>query len=285
MAAAAAAASLEASPVVTGMGPGICSPFFDANGTLHFASSMSGDIFAADISAGRAEKVTNSGGGVTGAAVDASGSLYLADPAQNAVLCVAAGDVKVVCASYEDRPFRGPHSVAFDSKGGMFFTDSGPLGETGLHNPKGSVYAVAQGPDGSYLKPLISESLAHPAGVAVSPDDRCIYVCEMMSNRILRLCQKPKGVYHASVFYQFSGGMGPSSVAVAPTGDVIVGLFDFNGLQRSGKVLCLGVDGSIQAEVHVPGPEVTGVAVSPNGRELYITEASTGALLFAPLSS
>ena len=37
-----------------------------------------------------------------------------------------------------------------------------------------------------------------------------------MQNRLLRLVQRPLGVYHCSVFYQFSGCLGPSGMARDP---------------------------------------------------------------------
>lgn len=52
------------------------------------------------------------------------------------------------------------------------------------------------------------------------------YVAEMMTNRLLRFFQKPGGVYHGSVFYQFSGGIGPSAVAVAKDGTIYVTHYD-----------------------------------------------------------
>lgn len=108
-----------------------------------------------------------------------------------------------------------------DSKGTVYFTDSGPFGGTSLASPKGSVFCIS--PDGRLLQPLALSCLAHPAGLALSPDERTVraaknvcgywyimsalwvqqvYVCETMANRVLRFVQKPTGVYHFSVFHQ-----------------------------------------------------------------------------------
>ena len=45
-------------------------------------------------------------------------------------------------------------------------------------------------------------------------------------NRILRFVQRPAGVYHFSVFHQFSGGFGPRYLACAPDGSLFVAHFD-----------------------------------------------------------
>ena len=53
-----------------------------------------------------------------------------------------------------------------------------------------------------------------------------------MTNRLLRLVQRPANAYHLSVFYQFSGAMGPSCVTCADDGTLYVGLYDFAGRAR-----------------------------------------------------
>ncbi len=51
----------------------------------------------------------------------------------------------------------------------------------------------------------------------------------MMTNRVLRFVQRPVGVFHSSVFFQFSGRMGPSAVCCDSDGNVYVARYDFAG--------------------------------------------------------
>jgi hypothetical protein len=46
------------------------------------------------------------------------------------------GEWTRVVADYEGRPFFGPNSLCFASNGTLFFTDSGPMGDTSLASPK-----------------------------------------------------------------------------------------------------------------------------------------------------
>jgi hypothetical protein len=62
-------------------------------------------------------------------------------------------------SDYEGKPFCGPNSLAFDRAGNLFFTDSGPLGETSLEKPRGSVFCVEVADQ--LLKPLAFQVLAH----------------------------------------------------------------------------------------------------------------------------
>ena len=82
---------------------------------------------------------------------------------------------EVMVQEYESKPFVGPTDVVFDGRRNMFFTDSGPFGETTLSSPRGSLFAVVESPDGGQvLKPIALESLAHPAGLCLSPDGACM---------------------------------------------------------------------------------------------------------------
>ena len=98
----------------------------------------------------------------------------------------------------------------------LFFTDSGPMGETSLESPTGSIFAIDLGV--SMLKPIVYGKLAHPSGLALSPTENVLYVAETLNNRILRIVVHSSGVYHSSVFHQFSGRLGPTAIAVDSTG-------------------------------------------------------------------
>ena len=103
--------------------------------------------------------------------------------------------LQVLAGDYEGGQLLGPNGVAVDSNGTIFFTDSGPIGSTGLHRAKGSVFMVSPptDPSGSTLRALILEKLAHPSGICVSEDGGIVYVTETLSNRVLRLARTPSG--------------------------------------------------------------------------------------------
>lgn len=55
-------------------------------------------------------------------------------------------------------------------------------------------------------------------------------MAELLANRIVRFVQRPANVYHMSVFYQFSGRMGPSAIAIDEDGNLYVARYDFSGV-------------------------------------------------------
>jgi sugar lactone lactonase YvrE len=155
-----------------------------------------------------------------------------------------------------------------DSRGGLYFTDSGAFGETGLHNPAGSLFHISQGRGHSHshsrtLKPIALETLASPWGLAISPDDRFIYVAECMANRVLRFTEHPagSGVLHGSVYLQLSGKIGPSALACDRKGTLYVAHYDIAGSSQEGVVYAVSGSGKVVCDISVPGPEITGLAI------------------------
>jgi len=151
--------------------------------------------------------------------------------------------------------------VLSEKNNSLFFTDSGPLGETNLENPVGSIYAIDLGV--SMLKPILYGKLAHPCGLALSPNENILYVAETLMNRVLRVVIHSSGVYHTSVFYQFSGRLGPTALAVSPQGHLYVARYDFTEANKNGLISILSDSGEHEEDLIVHDcPELTGLFFS-----------------------
>lgn len=84
----------------------------------------------------------------------------------------------------------------------------------------------------------------------------------MMNNRILRFFQQPAGVYHGSVFYQLSGGVGPSSIVIDhATNQLIVAQYDVRDSSTEGSVLILSNTGKLVRTITTNGAELSGLAI------------------------
>ena len=109
-------------------------------------------------------------------------------------------DIQPVIKDFDGNALKGPHSMALSEKHNtMFFTDSGPLGETSLEKPHGSIFAIDLGV--SMLKPVLFNSLSHPTGIVVSNDENILYVSETGQNRIdcvTKVSQLPAWKAHLS---------------------------------------------------------------------------------------
>merc|ERR1711988_953818 len=222
-------------------GSSLVSPVYDADKELFVCSNLEGKIYHVDTSnegEPKTQLVTDQFNTPTSIAFDPDGIMYVCDMAHGAIKCLREEDE--VCdfvKEYEGKQFVGPNSMVFDNQGNVYFTDSGPMGETSIANPRGSLFCV----DGEQqmLRPLAYECLAHPCGLALSGDHQTLFVAETMHNRVLRFAQSPPGSFHMSVFYQFSGRLGPTALTFdSNSGNLYVGHSDFKGTEgASGEIV------------------------------------------------
>jgi len=268
----------------------ISSPTFGPSGDL-FTISSSGDIFRYVRTSDydnefTAEQWGNSSGQPQGLEFDSQGVAFVCDAAHQAIFRMISvkteeglprQEIEPYVREYEQAHFLGPNSLCLSRQTGMlYFTDSGPFGETSLQNPRGSVFAI--NPQTQLLIPLCLNTLAHPCGVALSPDEKNLYVAETAMNRILRFTQHPPQVFHCSVFYQLSGRFGPTAIAVGPNGDIYVAHFDFGHNTTEGRILVLNEEGDVINLISCQGAEITGLRLTPDGQALIVAERSTCSL-------
>jgi len=234
----------------------------------------------------------NSSGQPLGLEFDQQGIAFVCDAAHQAIFRImrvegedgsVRQDIEPYVREYEQSQFLGPNSLCLSRlTGTLYFTDSGPFGETSLQNPRGSVFAINS--TTQLLIPLCLNTLAHPCGVALSPDEKNIYVAETGMNRILRFSQHPAGVYHCSVFHQLSGRFGPTAIAVSSEGFLYIAHFDFADVTEQGRIVVMNPEGDVCSFIDVTGPEITGLCLSRDQQFLIIAERSTTNLYRHPLT-
>jgi sugar lactone lactonase YvrE len=151
-------------------------PIEDLDGNL-FVVVNNGDIY--QVTDQRMDVAFSTNGQPTSIVFDQQGSSFVADCAHQAILSQTINEHRVettpVIKDYEGVPLKGPHSMILSEKqNSLFFTDSGPFGETGIENPGGSLFAIDLAE--SVLKPIQVESLAYPTGLAVNLEENVLYV-------------------------------------------------------------------------------------------------------------
>uniref|UniRef100_A0A7S1PR40 SMP-30/Gluconolactonase/LRE-like region domain-containing protein n=1 Tax=Neobodo designis TaxID=312471 RepID=A0A7S1PR40_NEODS len=248
------------------------------DGALLVASTSSGQLLRLGDDQQLSVLLDTNGQPAAIAADPQSKDVFIADASRQSIVkseggvadADAAPQLAQFLEQFEGQPFRGPAGIAFDEAGELYFSDAGAFGDTGLHNPRGTVYRTVQGRQ--QVVAMCPPSLAHPAGVACSSNG-CVFVCELGTNRVLRFAQRPAGVFHGSVFAQLSGGFGPMAVAVQPqTQDVYVAKYDFTGCSAQGSIVVFDAEGEPKGTIPLPGCEITGLCF--DGATLYATERS-----------
>ncbi|MDX3806706.1 SMP-30/gluconolactonase/LRE family protein [Bosea thiooxidans] len=245
-------------------------PAFDREGNLYVTDIPFGRIFRID-PAGGWTLVTEYDGEPNGLAFHADGRLFIADYKNGIMQLDRDGTVTPVLLKGRGERFRGCNDLTFDAVGNLYFTDQG---QSGHHDPSGRLYRLAA--DGR-LDCLLS-NVPSPNGLVLDRDGRILYLAVTRANAVWRvpLFEGGTAVSKVGTFIQLSGSLGgPDGLAMDEDDNLVVA---HAGLavwvfSRMGEPI-LRIDPGT-------GPFPTNVAFGPKGRQLYITESSSGSILRA----
>ena len=143
--------------------------------------------------------------------------LLVTDYRNGLMVCdIAAGTVRPYLERRNSERFKGVNDLTFDSRGNLYFTDQG---QTGLHDPTGRLYRLRQ--DGQL--DMLLGNVPSPNGVALSPDERVLYLGVTRGNQVWRVPLLDDGsVAKVSAFFTSYGPSGPDGLAVDRKGRLIV---------------------------------------------------------------
>jgi gluconolactonase len=95
------------------------------------------------------------------------------------------GREAVLADNFEGKPFSFPNDVVVNKKGGVYFTDSGPVMTPGTPRPPlpPAVYYIA--PGGKVMKVYEAQGTERPNGIQLSPDEKTLYVNDWIGEYLL----------------------------------------------------------------------------------------------------
>ncbi len=244
-------------------------PVFDAAGNLYVTDIPFGRIFRID-AAGAWSQIAEYAGEPNGMKFLSERELLIADYRNGLMACdIASGVVRPFLERRNSERFKGVNDLVFDKAGNLYFTDQG---QTGLHDPTGRLYRLR--PNGQL--DLLLGNVPSPNGVALSPDERVLYLAVTRGNAVWRVPLLDDGsVSKVSAFFTSNGPSGPDGLAVDTKGRVIVAN---PGL---GCAWVLNQQAQPDAVVRSPlGTSLTNVAFGgPDRQTLYCTESASGSIL------
>jgi len=244
-------------------------PVFDADGNLFVTDVPFGRIFRIDPQ-GQWTLVAEYDGEPNGMKFRNARELIIADYRNGLMVCeIASGTVRPFLERRNSERFKGVNDLVFDAAGNLYFTDQG---QTGLHDPTGRLYRLR--PSGQL--DLLLGNVPSPNGVALSPDERVLYLGVTRGNAVWRVPLLEDGsVAKVSAFFTSYGPSGPDGLAVDSGGRVIVAN---PGL---GYAWVLNTRAEPVEVIRSPvGTSLTNVAFGgPGRRTLYCTESVSGSVL------
>ena len=222
---------------------GLC---FDRQGNLLFVEVFGGTIFRLDMHSMKLTEIYHAKGMMpTAIKIHKDGRLYVA--------CV--GDLKNGCIFALSPEGSDPEMIIeghvvddliFDSSGGFYFSEF--IGET--CNPTGGVYYAS--PDNYEITPVM-KNMACPNGVALSVDERVLWVTETSTNRLHMIELDEDGTsivpYGTSIPYHFTGYLGPDSCCIDSADNLYVAMYG------QGRVMIFNRKGYPIGQVLIPGRE------------------------------
>ena len=184
--------------------------------------------------------------------------------------------ISVISRGLENQPFLGLSDMCVAADGALWFTDSG---RTSLSDPTGRVYCLR--PD-SELQ-LVLDCVPYPNGICLSHDEKWVYVAATRANQVWRFAAShaDSGTPMVGTYLQLSGGLGPDGLATNKLGWLAV------AQAQAGAAYVFDDRGVPIFTVRLPeGMWTTSVAFdSEVPEDLYITEAQTGTIFLANLST
>lgn len=244
-------------------------PVFDAAGNLYVTDIPFGRIFRIDPQ-GTWSQVAEWRGEPNGMKLLDERHLLITDYQNGLMACeIATGQVRPVLERRNSERFKGLNDLVFDRAGNLYFTDQG---QTGLHDPTGRLYRLR--PDGRL--DCLLDNVPSPNGVALSPDERVLYLAVTRGNQVWRVPLLEDGsVSKVSAFFTSFGPSGPDGLAVDEGGRILVA--------NPGLGCCwvLSPQGQPVEVIQSPvGTSLTNLAFGGVQRtDLYLTESVSGSIL------
>lgn len=268
-------------------------PREDNNGALHVISST-GEVFQFNDSS--SDQVMTLNGQPNGLCFDSTGIIYVSDIQSCALYFKVPGPdnnnlsiENVLVKEYDGKSFKGITSLAYNKEdNSLYFADSGNFEIASIAPFDSVIYTVDL--ETRVLRPIL-QNLSFVSDIVYDNLRGVIYIAETFMNRIIRIKQHPEGVFNSSVFYQFSGFLGPSALTLDENGNIFVARYDYppidEDLESDGLISVINHDGLLIGEMNFPKfSEITGIYISPKKREnMYITAKNCYGVMKVKISS
>jgi sugar lactone lactonase YvrE/phosphodiesterase/alkaline phosphatase D-like protein len=172
----------------------------DNGGSLLFSDIGAGKVFRWSTTSGVGEYIPKSGNS-NGLAIDLTGNIILAQQGSRQIGKLSTtGTIETLCSTFEGKKLNSPNDLIVRSNGTIYFTDPdyGVNADDKELNFNGVFFLQ---PDSNEPQLLIND-LLRPNGIAFSPDEWNLYVCDAELKKVFRYEMKADGLIRKK--YEFA---------------------------------------------------------------------------------
>ncbi len=237
-------------------------PVVDAQGRVLFSDIPNARIHRFDPRTQQVELFREHSGGANGLAIDAQGRLIMCEGRSRTVTRLEADGVKTLVERFQDKRFNSPNDLCIAPDGGIYFTDPRYGKRDNLELDVEAVYHLS--PAGTVRR--VSDELARPNGIALSPDAKTLFVADEANKRIVAFMVNDDGsLTQPRVWVQMRGDGkgGPDGIKVTAGGRLIAA--------GQGGVWFYEPDGAARLYFELREKPTNVALADPHGRVVYVT--------------
>ena len=268
------------------------------------AADAKGNVFFSDIRNNRIMKLTASGelsvfrsdsGRANGNMFDRDGTLVTCEGGEEGPggrrrmvrTNMTTGEVTVLTDRFEGRRYNSPNDLAIDSEGRIYFTDPRYGDRADLEMDVEAVYR--HDPDGTVQRLLAQPTVQRPNGLAVTPDDKTLYVVDSNSadvggnRKIWAFDIQPDGNLSGQrLVYDFGRGRGADGMRLDVKGNLWIAA-GINNPRREAEsadvpagIYLVTPAGKLLGRIPIPEDVITNLTFGgPDKKTLYVTAGKT----------
>ena len=198
----------------------------------------------------------------------ANNFIYACDFGLGKILKISPkGNVTELISGYDGEKFNRPNDLIVLKNDNIYFTDPKSYGTDKLD---GRLFFYNSNQNKIYLA---EDSLAFPNGIAISPIDQKLYVCESAKNQIVRFEITENGLpVNKQKFIELPGG-DPDGLDFDVEGNLYVAHFG------TGSVFVISPAGKIKEKIKTPGLKPSNLEFGDSDlKTLYLTEDETNSV-------
>ena len=260
-------------------------PAADADGNVYFTEITNNSIlkYSPD---GSISVFRKPSGRANGLAFDAEGRLVACEGANTGGnrrvtrTDMATGAVEVLVSAYEGKALNSPNDLVIARNGRIYFTDPRYGGQDGRELETEDVYLIDT--DGSLRRVATKPEIAKPNGIALSPDQKTLYVADTQPGppseaRVMAFDVAEDGsLSNGRSIYSFGSGRGIDGMAIDVEGNLYGAAGNGKGPENAAGVYVITPAGELAGLIPIPEDPITNCNFGgPDLKTLYITSGKT----------